>query len=196
MAFIFNLIVGFIKGVVLLVPKVAFPWLRQMAFDSAVKSAGKGALKRTPLNFRKPNMLVTAAAVATLNAANFIVMLILKGRAAPALISSGIVTLLTAFFILSGIRKGSARKERVALLITLAFFFAVFALFVAAADLWWVAWMAKLILEVLLCYSIMLTKKGREADKVQSRALAFVIRRLRLRPEGRLARLLMRLDPF
>ena len=51
------------------------PWIRQLLFGSAIKSAGKGALKKSPFNFHAPNLFVTALVICGVNAINFLVML-------------------------------------------------------------------------------------------------------------------------
>ena len=166
-------------------------WVMRLLYGTAVKSAGKGALKKAPLELHKPNLLVTFIVICGINAANFFVMLFVSDRVAPVIISSGIVTAVTAFFALRGVRSRGAVRERIALCAGLTAFFGVFLFCVLVIDWWWLAWVAKLTLEVLLCYAIMLTRKTK-ADAAQSKAVNGIIKALRIPPDGKIAKAILR----
>jgi len=166
-----------------------FPWLSQILFGTAVKKAEKSALKKSPFNFYAPNLLLSMIVILCVNIANFLVMFFVREHVSPVLVSSGIVTLVTGFFILWGIRSKNNIRERVILFLILAVFFGVFVYFFVVVDRWWLAFVAKLTLEVLLCYAIMLTNKTR-MDKAQSKLVILIVKLLRLPPDGRIARLL------
>ena len=166
-----------------------FPWLSQVLFGTAVKKAEKRALKRSPFNFHAPNLLLSILVILCVNIANFLVMFFVREHISPVLVSAGIVTIVTGFFILWGIRDGKDTRERRVLFLILAVFFGLFVFCVVVIDWWWMALIAKLTLEVLLCYAIMLTNK-RRIDNAQSRMVTSIIKLLRLRPDGRSARLL------
>ena len=169
------------------------PWIRQFLFGTAVKKAGRGVLGKTPFEFHAPNLLVTGLVICGLNAIGFMVMLFFKGRTAPALVSSGIVTLVTAYFIIQGIGSKRAVKEHIVLSSVLVAFFGIFVFFLLVIDLWWLAFIAKLTLEVLLCYAIMLTRNSK-ADDIQSKAISYIAKTLKISPDGRTAKLLSKLD--
>jgi hypothetical protein len=175
--------------------KLFFPWIRRTLFGTAVKSAGKGALKKTPLNFGAPNLLVSALAVCVVNAVKFAVMSIWRDSASPALVSAGIVTIVTALFAIQGARGKNIVRECIALFAMLAVFFGIFVFFIFIVDWWFLAFVAKLTLELLLCYAIMLSRKEK-ADAAQSKLVAGISKLLKITPDGRLAKLLSHLDPF
>ena len=171
-----------------------FPWIRQLLFGSVIKKAGRGALLKSPLRFNTPNILVTGAVICGVNTMNFLVMYFMRDHVIPAIVTVGIVSMLTTYFALRGFRSKHAKKERIALFSILMAFFGVFMFCVLVIDLWWIALAAKLTLEVLLCYSIMLTNK-QTADAAQSKAVSFVSEKLKIPPDSRLAKLLSYFDP-
>jgi hypothetical protein len=53
------------------------------------------------------------------------------------------------------------------------------------AGWWWLGWVAKLTLELLLCYAIMLVYKNK-LDKAQSKAMKFIAKLFKITPNSRL----------
>ena len=171
------------------------PLVRHLLFGAAVKSAGKGALRKSPFRAYKPNLLVSGIVIGGINAINLAVMIIFNRKTSPAIISAGAVTIVTAFFVLRGIRSKSVLRERLILFAVYVVFLVVFACCIMLAEWWWLAWIAKFALELLLCYAIMITRKSK-ADAAQSRIVAFVSKLFGIKPDGRLAKLLSRFDPL
>jgi len=167
-----------------------FAAIRQLFFGSAVKTTGKKALHKSPFSFNAPNLLVSVVVISVINILNFIVMFFLKDNFLAAVISSVAVTLVTAFFVVRGVPRRHALRERFALLALLLAFLGVFLVCVFIIDWWWLALVAKLTLEVLLCYAIMLSGKNK-ADSAQSKVVGFILKTLRISPEGRIGKWLV-----
>jgi hypothetical protein len=121
-------------------------------------------------------------------------MLIYNRNTIPVIFSSGLVTIITAFFVLRGVRSKHALKERIALFAILVAFFGIFLICILVINWWWLGWVAKFTLELLLCYAIMLSNK-RKMDKAQSKAMAYIIKLLKIPPHGKLAKIMIKLDP-
>jgi len=171
------------------------PWLRTALFGTTIKRAGRGALKKSLFHTYAPNLLVSTLVITGLNIVNLLIMLIFRERFSPAFISAGIVTIVTAYFVIRGVRSNHATKERVILFIILAAFFGIYVCCIVIIDWWWLAWIAKLTLELLLCYAIMLSNKDK-VDATQSRIVAYVSKLFRISPDGRIAKLLAHFDPL
>ena len=56
-------------------------------------------------------------------------------------------------------------------------------------------WIVKLTIEIMLCYAVMLAKKNK-ADAAQSKIISYISRLLKIKPGGRAAKLMCRLDPY
>jgi hypothetical protein len=168
-------------------------WIGNLFFGTAVKSAGKGALRKSPFSFHAPNLLLSIIVIIGINIANFLVMFIYKLDTIPVLFSSGIVTIITAFFVLRGVRSKHALKERIALFTILVIFFGIFVFCVIIADWLWLGWIAKLTLELLLCFAIMLTNKNK-IDNAQSKIMAYILKLLKISPHSRLGKTLNKID--
>jgi hypothetical protein len=124
-----------------------------------------------------------------------LILLLSKGRNNPIIISAGVVTIVTAFFTLRGVRSKHATRERIVLLFILAAFFGTYVYCILVADWLWIAWIAKLTLELLLCYAIMISRKS-TADAAQSRIVACASKSLKIKPGSLLAKLLSNFDPL
>jgi hypothetical protein len=177
-------------------PLIGFivPWFQRFVFGRVVRTAGRGALNVAPLSFHAPNLLVSLATVGAANAVNFLVLLIFRGSNVAALISTGLVVLGSAVIITHDIfNKHSLsqciNRECLTLFAALAGFYGVFAFGILVGNLWWLAFGAKLILEVILCYSLMLTKRER-FEHLQHKLIFGALGILRLPIEGRIAGLL------
>ena len=170
---------------------IALPWLRGFFFRSAVKKAGKGVLKKAPLSFHAPNLIVTFISVCFINGINFMITLWLSDGVVMSLISTGSVTVVTAFFLLRGFFCPHTRRERVVLLLILLFCFGLFVLFRVVFDISWLALVTKLTLEVILCFSVMLSEL-RRLNQAQGKAVEIAIKTLKTSPEGFLGKTLIR----
>ena len=155
------------------------PWLQRMLFSTAIKKAGKGALNKAPLEFHAPNMFVSLIAVCGINGLNFMIMIFHMDGVILPLISAGSVTAVTAFFLLRGFFCPHTHRERVVLLAALVVFFGLFVTCLFVLDIWWLALVAKLILEVTLCSAVMLVEL-RRVSSVQSKAVGAFMRKLKI----------------
>ena len=161
---------------------VILPWLPRYVFSSLVKKASKGALKKAPLRFQTPNFLVSIIAVCGINGLNFVVMLFLTDSKMLWLISAGSVTVVTAFFLLRGFFCSHTMKERATLLSALVLFFGLFVVCLFVWDIVWLALVAKLTLEVILCFAVMLVEL-RKLNRTQSRVVEAIMKKLRISPD-------------
>jgi len=157
------------------------PWVGRFLFGSVVKKAGKGVLNKAPLDFHAPNLLVTGITVLAINGLNFFVMLFLTDSKWLSLISAGSVTAVTAFFLLRGFFCEHTRRERIALLAALLVFFAMFVVFLFVIEIVWLALVAKLTLEVILCFAVMLAEINR-VNRTQAKVVLGIMRKLRISP--------------
>jgi len=167
------------------------PWLPRYLFSSLVKKAGKGALKKSPLSFASPNFLVSIIAVCGINGLNFVVMLFLTDSKMLWLISAGSVTVVTAFFLFRGFFCSHTRRERVILLAALLVFFGLFIVCLFVLDIVWLALVAKLTLEVILCFAVMLAEL-RKLNQTQSKVVEVIMKKLRISPDKLLGRGILR----
>jgi len=166
------------------------PGMQKALFGSLVKKAGKGVLKTTPLRFHAPNLLVTAITVCGINGLNFIFMIFLTDSKLLSLISAFIVSSVTAFFLLRGFFYQPTKRERITLLIMLLLFFVLFVEFLFVLEIVWLALVAKFILEVILCFAVMLAEV-RRLSQTQSRAVSAVMRKLKIAPEKAVGRFIL-----
>ena len=157
------------------------PWVGNLLFGSVVKKAGKGVLNKAPLDFYAPNLLVTGITVLAINGLNLFVMLFLTDSKWLSLISAGSVTAVTAFFLLRGFFREHTRRERTALLAALLVFFVLFVVFLFIIDIVWLALVAKLTLEVILCFAVMLAEINR-MNRTQAKVVVAIMRKLRISP--------------
>ena len=170
---------------------LVMPWLRRFVFNHIVKRAGKGALNKAPLSFHAPNLIVTGISVCVINGINFFITLWFTDSAAISLISAGSVTAVTAFFLLRGFFCPHTKRERVVLLFILLLCFGMFVLFRVVFDISWLALVTKLTLEVILCFSVMLSEL-RRLNQAQGKAVEIAIKTLKTSPEGFLGKTLIR----
>jgi len=166
------------------------PWVGRFLFGSMVKKAGKGVLKKAPLGFYSPNLLVTGVSVLAINGLNFFVMLFLTDSKWLSLISAASVTAVTAFFLLRGFFCEHTRRERTALLIALLVFFGLFVFFLFYLDIVWLALVAKLTLEVILCFAVMLAEINR-MNRTQAKVVVTIMRKLRISPRKPVGRFVL-----
>jgi len=162
---------------------IALPWLRRLLFSSVVKQAGSGALKKAPLGFHAPNLIVTFFSIIVINGINFVITLWFSDDILVSLISTGSVTAVTAFFLLRGFFCPHTKKERVILLSVLLVFFGLFVFFRVVIDIPWLALVLKLTLEVIFCFAVMLSELHR-LNKAQGKAIDAAMRTFKISPEG------------
>jgi len=158
------------------------PWLGMFAFGSLVKKAGKGVLEKAPLDLQAPNLLATGITVTLINVLHFVIMLFLTDSKLLSLISAGCVTAVTAFFLLRGFFCEHTRRERIALLSALLVFFALFVFFLFVVDIVWLALVAKLTLEVILCFAVMLAELN-ALNRTQSKMVRAIMRKFGISPD-------------
>ena len=158
------------------------PWLRGFVFKFFVKRAGRTALKKAPLSFHAPNLIVTFISVCVINGINFLITLWLSDGLVLSLISTGSVTAVTAFFLLRGFFCPHTKRERVVLLILLLVIFSLFVLFRVLVGNSWLALVLKLALEVIFCFAVMLSEL-RRLNRAQGKAVNVVMKSLRISPE-------------
>jgi len=170
---------------------IALPWLQRFLFNSAVKKASSGALKKTPLSFYAPNLIATAICVCLINGVHFAITLWFTDGVAVSLISAGSVTLVTAFFLLRGFFCEHTKRERTILFIVLIVFFGLFVLFRVYIDIPWLALVVKLTLEVIFCFAVMLSEL-RRLNHAQTKAVEATMRKLRISPEGFIGKMIVR----
>ena len=167
------------------------PWSQRFLFGSAVKKVSKGALNSSPLNFSQPNLLLVGLSVVGLNGLHFLMILLYTDEKVVPLISAVVVTGVTAFFLLRGILCPHTRRERVVLLVVLGVFFGIFLLCFLVLNLAWLAFVSNLVLEVVLCFAVMLAELHR-LNKIQTKAANSLMRRLGVKPESRIGKLLFK----
>jgi len=170
---------------------ILLPWLRRYLFNSLVKKAGRGALNKAPLNFHAPNLIVTGISVFVINGMNFALTLWFAEGVLLSLISAGLVTVVTAFFLLRGFFCPHTRRERIVLLIVLLIVFALFVIFRVVIDIPWIALVIKLSLEVIFCFAVMLSEL-RRLNAAQSKAVNITTRALGISPDGFFGKIIMR----
>ena len=162
---------------------LALPWLRGYVFRFTVKRTGRQALKVAPLSFHAPNLIVTIISVCVINGINFLVTLWLSDDIKLSLITTGCVTVVTAFFLLRGFFCPHTRRERAVLLVLLIVIFGLFVLFRAVIGITWLALILKLILEVIFCFAVMLSEL-RRLNRAQGKAVDVVMKSLKIKPDG------------
>jgi len=158
------------------------PWLGQFAFGSIVKKAGKGVLEKAPLHLQAPNLLATWITVGLVNGLHLVIMLFLTDSKLLSLISAGCVTAVTAFFLLRGFFYEHTRRERIALLSALLVFFGLFVFFLFVVEIVWLALVAKLTLEVILCFAVMLSELN-TLNRTQSKMVHAIMRKFGISPD-------------
>ena len=171
---------------------IALPWLQRFLFNTAVKRASRGALKKAPVNFYAPNLIVALISVLVINGINFSITLWFTDSVAVSLISAGSVTLVTAFFLLRGFFCEHTKRERVILLIVLAISFGLFVLFRVVIEIPWLALVIKLTLEVIFCFAVMLSELNR-LNTAQSKAIDVIMKKLRISPDKFIGKMIIRL---
>jgi len=170
---------------------LAIPWLRRWLFGRVVKTAGKGALKKAPLGFHAPNLIVTGISICVINGINLLVSLLYSDGIMISLISAGSVTAVTAFFLLRGVFCPHTKRERIVLLSVLIVFFLLFLVFLLIVEVPWLAFVFKLTLEVIFCSAVMLVELNR-LNRAQSRAVDAAMKALKVSRDGRIGKLFMR----
>lgn len=171
------------------------PGLGKFAFGSVVKKAGTGVLNKAPLDLHAPNLLVSTISVLAINGLNFFVMLFLTDSNLLSMISAGSVTVVTAFFLLRGFFSPRTKRERITLLIALIVFFGLFVFFLLVAKIVWLALVAKLTLEVILCFAVMSAELNR-LNKTQAKVFLTIMRKLRISPRKPLGKLILWIGGF
>ena len=167
------------------------PWLRGYFIRFFIKRAGRSALKKAPLSFHMPNLIVTFISVCVINGINFIITLWLSDGMIFSLISTGCVTVITAFFILRGFFCPHTRRERVVLLILLLVVFGLFVLFRVVIGITWLALVLKLALEVIFAFAVMLSEL-RRLNQAQGKAVEVVMKSFKISPEKIIGRTITR----
>jgi len=170
---------------------IALPWLQRFLFNTAVKRASRGALKKTPLNFYAPNLIVALFSVLVINGIHFSITLWFTDSVAVSLISAGSVTLVTAFFLLRGFFCDHTKRERVILLILLIISFGMFVFFRVVIDIPWLALVIKLTMEVIFCFAVMLSELNR-LNTAQSKAIDVIMKKLRISPDKFIGKMIIR----
>ena len=158
------------------------PWLRGFFFKFFIKRAGRRALRTAPLSFHVPNLIVTIISVCVINGINFIITLWLSDGLVLSLISTGSVTVITAFFLLRGFFCPHTRRERIVLLILLLVIFGLFVVFKVVVGISWLALVLKLALEVIFCFAVMLSEL-RRLNHAQGKAIDVVMKSLKISPD-------------
>jgi len=170
---------------------VALPWLQRFIFNSVVKKASKGALKKTPLSFYAPNIIASLICVLLVNGVHFTVTLWFTDGVAVSLISAGSVTLITAFFLLRGFFCEHTKRERIILLCVLFVFFGLFVVFQVVVKITWLALVIKLTLEVIFCFAVMLSELN-QLDRAQSKVIMTAMKKLRISPDKFIGKMILK----
>ena len=170
---------------------LVLPWLRRFIFNHLIKRASRGALKKAPLSFHVPNLIVAGIAFCVINGINFFITLWFTDSVAVSLISAGSVTAVTAFFLLRGFFCPHTRRERTVLLMILLVFFGLFCFFRVVIDIPWIALVTKLTMEVIFCFAVMMSEVNR-LNKAQGIAINVTLRTLRISPEGFIGRMILK----
>jgi len=170
---------------------LVLPWLRGFVLKFFIKKAGKTALKKAPLSFYAPNLIVAFISVCVINGVNFIITLWLSDGLIFSLISTGSVTVITAFFLLHGFFCPHTRRERVVLLILLLVIFGLFILFRVVIGITWLALVLKLALEVIFAFAVMLSEL-RRLNRAQGKAVDVVMKSLRISPDKFIGKTILR----
>lgn len=169
--------------------QVVLPWLERYLFNTAVKQVSQKTLDSTSLNFEKPNLLLVFISVLFLNGLNFIIAhLYTNGKIVPV-ISTIIVSAVTAFFLLRGFFSPRSKRERRVLLVIMLFFLSLYLVCYTVYDIKWLALISKLVLEVVLCWAVMLSELHR-LNKAQSLVVDKIMSALKIDPEKRVGKII------
>ena len=172
---------------------LAFPWLQRFLFERIIVMTSEKTLKKLPLKFYQPNILLIVLFVVGINVLKFLIMWFFTEDKIFQLIYVSSVSIVTIFFLFKDFSHSNTKRERIAFFVLLLVLFFLFVVFLFGFNVWWLAFIVKVTIEVVFCAAVMLVELN-ILNRTQEKIISSMMRVLKISPDSRIGKLILRLS--